>query len=123
MCKKGDKGNCRNENATYKISCSECEKIYIGETSKNAFTRGRKHTQQLKNKDKQSVLYRHLKHDHRSEMQTPKFNMTVIRSHRNALDRQITEAVKINNTDRDKLMNNKTEWGHHKMLRMEMKYD
>ena len=49
--------------------------------------------------------------------------MTIMKSHRSALDIQITEAVKINNTDRDKLMNNKTEWGHNKIMRMEMTYD
>ena len=123
VCKNGNKGDCRNENVTYKISCKKCEKIYIGETSKNAFTRGKRHKQQLQNKDKQSVLYRHFKQDHRRDTQIPEFNMTIMKSHRSALDRQITEAVKINNTDRDKLMNNKTEWGHNKIMRMEMTYD
>ena len=123
VCKNGNKGDCRRENVTYKISCSECEKIYIGETSKNAFTRGQQHTQQLQNKDKQSVLNRHLQLDHLEETEMPQFKMTVIKSHRSALDRQITEAVKINRTQRNKLMNNKTEWGHNKIVRMGMTYE
>ena len=51
------------------------------------------------------------------------FKMTVIKSHRSALDRQVTEAIKINRTQRNKLMNNKTEWGHNKIVRMRMTYE
>ena len=123
VCKNGGKGDCRRENVTYKISCNRCEKIYIGETSKNAFTRGQQHTQQLQNKDKQSVLNRHLQLDHREETEIPQFKMTVLKSHRSALDRQITEAIKISRTQRNKLMNNKTEWGHNKIVRMGMTYE
>ena len=99
------------------------KKIYFGETSKNAFTRGKQHTQQLQNKDKHSVLNRHLQQDHREQTEIPEFKMKVLKSHRSALDRQITEAIKINRTQRNKLMNNKTEWGHNKIMRMGMIYE
>ena len=123
VCKNDGKGDCRRENVTYEISCNKCEKIYIGETSKNAFTRGKQHTQQLQNKDKHSVLNRHLQQDHREQTEIPEFKMKVLKSHRSALDRQITEAIKINRTQRNKLMNNKTEWGHNKIMRMGMIYE
>ena len=120
VCKHKSKGDCRKENVTYEISCSKCEKVYIGETSKNAFTRGKQHTRQLQTKDKQSVLYRHLEQDHKEERETPEFKMKILKSHRSALDRQVTEAIMIDRKERDKLMNNKTEWGHNKMTRMRM---
>ena len=77
----------------------------------------------IPNNYKQSVLNRHLQLDHREETEVPQFKMTVLKSHRSALDRQITEAIKINRTQRNKLMNNKTEWGHNKIVRMGMTYE
>lgn len=123
VCKCNSKSECRKDNVTYKITCEKCNKIYIGETSKNAFTRGQQHERQLYNKDKQSVLYRHIQQDHQEEDLRPTFKMTVVKSHKSALCRQITEAILINNTPRDKLINNKTEWGHTKMMRTQMIYE
>ena len=50
MCLTEDKGICRTENVTYEIVCGkgDCDHVYIGESDRNAFCRGRKHLLGLK---------------------------------------------------------------------------
>ena len=43
MCVEGDGGRCRIEGITYKLTCKGCDEVYVGETSKNAYTRGLEH--------------------------------------------------------------------------------
>ena len=70
-----------------------------------------------KNKDNDSVLYRHVDTTHKHEENTPEFVMSEIDKHKSALDRQISEAVRIHNTPSDLLMNRKSEWGHTRIVR------
>ena len=64
----------------------------------------------LTNKDLvNSPLWRHCVEQHGGEMQA--FTMSVTGSYKNdTMIRQITEAVQINNTDPDSLMNDRAEW-------------
>ena len=61
-CCRGEKGgDCRRNNVTYQIVCEEFEKVNVlahfkGETSKNTYTRGLKHLEQLKTNANESVL-------------------------------------------------------------------
>ena len=56
-----------------------------------------------------SPLWRHCVEEHDGELQT--FQMSVTGSYRNdAMLRQITEAVQIENTPTDTLMNDRAEW-------------
>ena len=56
-----------------------------------------------------SPLWRHCVEEHDRELQT--FQMSVTGSYRNvAMLRQITEAVQIENTPTDTLMNDRAEW-------------
>ena len=107
----------RNECVTYKIECSNCDSVYIGESARNAYTRGAEHTTALHNKDKDSVLYRHMQDKHTDDVNTPNFKMSVISTHKSALDRQISEALHISNRQDDDLINCKSEWGHQKIVR------
>ena len=117
VCRNGDSGMCRNECVTYRIECSSCDSVYIGESARNAYSRGIEHTVALQNKDKDSVLYRHLQDKHSEDENTPTFKMSVIDAHRSALNRQISEAVHISNTPDDDLINRRSEWGHQKIVR------
>ena len=72
-CRGGKGGDCRRNNVTYQIVCEECERgnvvaHYKGETSKNTYTRGLKHLEQLRNKSKDSVLWAHCKEHHQSSV-------------------------------------------------------
>ena len=116
VCSNSEKGLCRNNCITYKIECSGCDSKYIGETARNAYTRGTEHITAFNNKEKDSVLYRHVQDKH-DEEDTPEFKMTVIKTHKSALDRQISEAVHISNTPDDVLINRRSEWGHQILVR------
>ena len=122
VCMKGGNGKCRQENVTYKIECEECKDVYIGETSRNAYTRGREHLSQMQRKDKNSILHRHQEQKHKDK-ETPSFRMTVTGSYRSALDRQITEAVQINRQPTDKLINNKCEFRQNKLMRTQLVFE
>ena len=120
-CERGDclvcttygQGNCNTESITYRIDCSSdrCEKsIYKGESAYNAYTRGREHMARLTARDlNNSPLWRHCVEQHEGEMQT--FLMSVTGSYKNdAMLRQVTEAVQINNMDVPACMNDREEW-------------
>ena len=118
VCGTGGKGNCRATNVTYKIECSECRDYYIGESSRNGYTRGREHLTSLENKTADSVLYRHIRDKHSDHnCVRPTFKMTILATHQSALNRQVSEAVMINKApSTNRLMNRKTEWGHTKIV-------
>ena len=98
---------------TYALKCqggSCLRKVYKGETATNGYTRGVEHLGNLtaRNAD-QSPLWRHCVDEHRGEVQT--FEMSITGVYRNdAMIRQITEAVQIENTDTNILMNDRAEW-------------
>ena len=56
----------------YSLRCKLCkqrgiEKSYEGETARNLHLRGKEHARQLKNKDNESVMYKHVMEDHAEE--------------------------------------------------------
>ena len=113
ICTSGGKGNCETESITYVVDCQggDCRKsIYKGETASNGYTRGVEHLGKLaaRNVD-QSPMWRHCVEEHGGELQS--FMMSVTGSFKNdAMIRQISEAVQINNTDPHSLMNDRAEW-------------
>lgn len=113
------KGNCRKENITYNIQCTECNSRYIGETARNAYSRGMEHIKALNKKDKNSVLHRHNVEAH--EGTTPRYYMSVSGCHDTALTRQLTEAIQINNTPN--VINNKSEWASQSTVRVQLTCD
>ena len=113
VCTTTGKGNCETESITYKIECrgGNCtNKVYKGETADNSYTRGKKHITDLTSRNKDnSPLWRHCLEEHRGEIQT--FEMSITGTYRNdAMLRQIAEAVQINSTDVNTLMNDRAEW-------------
>ena len=91
------------------------------ETSGDAYTRGAEHQRSLKKKEKESVLHKHVLEKHRGR--APTFRMNVTSSHKTALDRQTTEAIRIAGTCGDKLVNSKQEFGHNKNWRFQLTAD
>ena len=109
LCNNNGKGQCRRDNVTYEVQCNECKQPYIGETARNAYSRGLEHNKALIKSDKNSVLHRHATETH--EGRNPGYTMSVTGHHDSALTRQLTEAVKINNHS-GPMINNKQEWLH-----------
>ena len=73
-CKKEDnclvcnteKGSCRASSINYSIKCTDrkCEHIYHGHSSKNGYSRGKEHSEDLKMKREKSVMWKHCKEKH-----------------------------------------------------------
>ena len=102
-------GNCRAEGVTYKIECVACGCVYVGETARNAHTRGLEHSSSVSRKDLRSPLYLHCAEQHQG---TPvDFQMRITGTFGgDALKRQITESVHIQGTATHLLMNRRDEW-------------
>ena len=119
VCVDGDGGRCRSEGVTYEVSCKGCEGKYIGETSRNAFTRGMEHRSDLEKKDKNSPLHTHNIEKHNGE--TPGFKMKVTGVFGgDATKRQIRESVLIRQTQTENLINRRDEWRHLTLPRIEL---
>ena len=120
-CQTSAKGNCKSTGINYEILCdhTDCESIYHGQSSKNGYTRGNEHFDDLTHKRDKSVMWKHCcdKHQRRNQ----EFKMTVTGTIRNdPTKRQITEAIHINNTDPSKLMNERTEWNYVRLPRVQI---
>ena len=109
--------NCRKEGIIYKIQCNKCPSQYIGESSRNAISRGREHLNDYKYKREHSVMLRHTKTCHPDDINNPPdFKMTVTQIYKNRpLDRQISEAIQISNLTDENRINNKQEYVCHKL--------
>ena len=112
VCSSEGNGNCRKDNITYSITCTEeCRQkdIYHGESSFNAYSRGCEHLRKFENNDPNSMLVQHcnIAHDGRRV----KFRMDVKESfHHDPTKRQISEGINIEKTPKNRLMNSKSEW-------------
>ena len=103
--KRGEGGICHKRNVNYQISCQKCEKVYIGETSKNLYTRALQHVQN--SKEEESFMEKHFKDEHRGEEK--QFAAKVTHTNKDCLTRQIREGVLIRRADKT-LLNSRTEW-------------
>ena len=83
--------------------CTECNNIYVGETSRSAYTRGKEHEKSLSNKEERSALWKHCKEKHNNEVQ--RFQMSVTGLYPNdAMLRQISQGVRIEKVAGDSLI-------------------
>ena len=109
VCRTDGKGPCDTQSVTYEIKCTECNNIYVGETSRSAYTRGKEHEKSLSNKEERSALWKHCKEKRNNEVQ--RFQMSVTGLYPNdAMLRQISEGVRIEKVPGDSLINSKNEW-------------
>ena len=106
VCPTEMKGLLDKNGVNYVIT--SCENVYKGETSKNAYIRGKQHLDEYNNKMGKSVMWRHCRELHEIVLQI--FKMRVTGQYQNdAMLRQIAEAVRINNCPIDKRINDRTE--------------
>ena len=111
VCRDGRKGNCRRGDIKYSVKCQEeeCECMYHGETSKNAYTRGKEHEADYRLHLEKSHMWKHCVLDHDGEEQ--RFSMHIDKTFKkDPLLRQITEAIAIQHTTEENRMNSRAEW-------------
>ena len=90
--------------------------IYVGETSRSLYERGKEHWRAYVNKQEDSHINKHhLIHHQGGE---PQFPLRPVRYSKTALTRQITEAVLIQRWGEDLLLNSKAEFNRSKISRL-----
>ena len=110
VCRSGGR-NCRRDGVNYSLTCDNCGAVYIGETGRNAYTRGLEHDRDYKNKSKNSVLWRHTSQHHSDDDVPPTYTMRVTSIQQNdATMRQVVEGIQIQKVPADDIINNRTEW-------------
>ena len=120
VCSGSDRGRCRDEGVTYEVKCLECGGKYVGETSRNAFTRGTEHRTGIHRRDKESTLYNHCIEEHDGKI--AKFQMKVTgRFKGDPMKRQITESINIEQEDH--LLNRRDEWRQIKLPRITLRLE
>ena len=116
------KGNCLRENVNYEIECVRegCKFVYIGETARNAYCRGREHLRGIKRKDEESVLVEHVNDQHDSDFKYDicgGYRMNVRMTNKSVFERLVTEAVRIEMSDKPTL-NRKSGFRANSVLRL-----
>ena len=117
--------NCREEGIVYNIKCNQCQAIYVGESSRNAISRGREHLRDYQNNRDCSVMLRHCKTHHPNyDANTPDFSMKVKQIYKNrCMDRQISESIQINRVPHLELINNRHEHIQQKLPRAALTWE
>ena len=120
VCEDGKGGKCRNEGVTYEIGCKGCKGKYVGETSRNAYTRGLEHKNDIEKKDKKSPLVMHNEQRHNAGP-APGFSMKVTGVFGgDATKRQVQESVLIQKMKQENLINRQDEWRQVKLPRIQL---
>ena len=126
-CKNNDENkptNCRKDGIIYDITCNLCNAKYIGESSRNANTRGREHLNDYENKRDNSVMMRHTQTHHPNEANNTNYKMTVTQIYANkCMDRQLSEAIQINKIPNTSRINTKIEYRHHRLPRATLSWE
>ena len=120
-------GSCRKRNCTYTIQCNLCTteegrtSIYWGETHRTWWDRAQEHIKAIKTMDEAYPTVKHMMTQHPGRI--PDFRMKYHSSWRTSLQRQIQEAIHIEETDPSSLMNSKAEWGANSVPRITVHQD
>ena len=111
VCKDGTPGRCRQSNINYEIECQLCpdgqRSKYLGESSRNMFTRGMEHESSYRNQNQKSFMLKHQRKKHNGV--AGDYTAKVVGSDRDCLTRQVREAVRIRRCQVP-VLNGKSEW-------------
>ena len=106
---RGKGGQCRRNNVNYQITCQLCpddsKAVYIGETSRNLYTRAMEHKSNTK--EESSFMKKHMSEKHQGKEEN--FSAKVTHQNKDCLTRLVREGVLIRRCGQP-LMNSKTEW-------------
>ena len=84
---------CHKSNVLYEWKCRNCDNVYIGETSRNCYTRAKEHMGKAHEKSKESFIHNHQIEKHNGE--EADFSVNVIKSFNDPLSRQVYEGIHI----------------------------
>jgi hypothetical protein len=107
---KGDGGNCHASGITYEVECQLCppdrKSKYLGESSRNLYTRSKEHEQNFRTGGTKSFMKKHQKEHPAVQV---RYTAKVTGRTKDCLTRQIKEAVQIRRSNVN-ILNSKTEW-------------
>ena len=108
---RGRGGNCRRSNITYEVECHLCpsddRSVYVGESSRNLYTRGDEHSKKYGQRAEGSFLTKHQMAKHQGI--EAEYSAKVTGQYNDCLTRQVTEGVFIRRCEAN-IMNTKAEW-------------
>ena len=108
---RGDGGRCLSSGANYTLECQLCpdgsKSRYIGETSRNLYTRGVEHKVNYRSGSPNSFMLKHQLKEHQGR--EGQYTAKVTANIRDCLTRQVREAVEIRRCEVS-VLNGKTEW-------------
>ena len=131
-CSKTDCGICSQEdsylrchlcNICYRYTCNypDCQASYVGESSKNMYTRHLGHVYKYEKKDGSSWMQNHQVQAH--EGAPADFAIKILSSHKDALSRQTAESVRIalaqDELGEEYVMNSKSEFHQPSITRLQ----
>ena len=107
----GDGGRCLSSGAKYAVECQMCpvgsKSQYVGETSRNLFTRCTEHEANYNSGSQKSFMLKHQTAEHQG--MAGHYTAKVTANIRDCLNRQVREAVEIKRSQVP-VLNGKTEW-------------
>ena len=118
-------GSCRLSHVTYRVKCLTCLEAtgkrvhYVGESHRSLLDRSREHESEVRSKSESNAMARHWIHEHPDLQEPPEYSFEVIKKHRTSLERQLNEALTIDQEDCDLLLNAKGEWGFNLIPKLE----
>ena len=109
----GAGGNCRRSNVLYRMDCGLCEEegrcTYVGETSRNLYTRAREHMNKYLSRKTREESFIHTHQNERHTGLPAHFEAKVVGNFKDCLSRQVSEGVHIRRGGPD-ILNSKSEW-------------
>ena len=110
------KGNCNKEGIVYQAKCKKCaeegrESIYVGETSRSIYVRGKQHLAAVRSAcdNPSNGLAKHILEHHQTQMEEVEFEFKILYSNKKPLQRQVREGVEIKECKADLILNSKLD--------------
>ena len=117
---RGEGGQCEGCGINYEIECQLCpdgqRAKYIGESSRNLYTRSQEHMNTFRSGSQSSFILKHQNKDHGGA--EPDYKAKVVARTRDCLTRQVREAVMIRRCP-VQILNGKAEWHQPPLYRVQ----
>ena len=93
--------------------------VYVGETSRSIFERASEHRRDAEGHTEDSHMYKHWQVSHSELQEAPRFRIKVVGSFKDALSRQLSEAVRIELRG-EGVINSKAEYSRSRIPRLKI---
>ena len=103
------------EDVASRTSLTNMFATYIGETSRNLFTRGLEHQDKFEKRKPDSFMFNHQEERHPGDQ--PDYKVSVVGSYRDPLSRQVAEGVLITRC-KEEILNSKSEFRQPPIVRV-----